>query len=235
MSTDPWLSTWNYHLLQLLFRLIPHSRVTDELCDQLIVNPLLSTWVFAACFYRFWTKDDEQTARRRRYLAGAVFAFGIAGVATLILRPWIYWPAPVLNPRFQPLFPRYLWGNGSANCFPSHSTLAYFIIAVGFWPLNRRLSFWLSGMVVFFISLPRVYEGGHYPVDVLFSCLVGILVLVAVWRCPVFRNLSTRSEGRQSQEAVRDAILFLWTFELGEGFRSVESLVRMARHASRWW
>jgi len=235
MAADPWFSHWNYTLLQILFRRVPHSRITDECCDLLISNPLLSTWVFAASFYWFWMKDDELKSWRRQYLASAVVAFGIAALVTFILRPWINWPAPVLNSNFQPLFPRYLWGNGSRNCFPSHSTLAYYIIAAGFWPLNRRLSFWLSGMVLFFISLPRVYEGGHYPVDVVFSFALGTLALLALWRWPVSRSLWTWSDGQELRGAVREVIFFLWTFELGEGFRSVESLVRMARHAFRWW
>ncbi len=232
MFADPWFSSWNDKLLQVLFRCVPHSGFTDDFCDLLILDPLLSTWIFAACFYRYWTKDDEQRTWRRRYLVSAVAAFGVAGLVTLILRPWIHWPAPVLNPKFQPLFPRYLWGNGSRNCFPSHSTLAYFMMAVGFWPLNRRVSLWLSGMALFFISLPRVYAGGHYPIDVLFSCVLGVLALVAVWRWPVPVNVLNWWTGHKLQAAIWDLIFFLWAFELGEGFRGVELLASVARRLS---
>jgi membrane-associated phospholipid phosphatase len=235
MFADPWFSTWNYRLFQVLFRLLPHNAITDDYCDLLILTPVLSTWVFAACFYQYWTKNDEQQAWRRSYLVRAVVALGIAGFMTLVLRPWIHWPAPDLNPHFQLLFPPYLWGNGSKNCFPSHSTLAYFMMAAGFWPLNRRLSLWLSGMALFFISLPRVYEGGHYPVDVVFSCVLGVLVLVAVWRWPVPASLSNWWTGRKSQGAMWDLIFFLWVFELGEGFRSLELLASVARRVSRSW
>jgi membrane-associated phospholipid phosphatase len=231
MSVDPWFSDWNHNLLRVLFRCVPHRAFTDDYCDLLIVNPLLSSWVFAACFYRSWTKDDEQQTRRRGYLARSVVAFGIAALVTLILRPWIHWPAPVLNPNFQPLYPRYLWGAGSRNCFPSHSTLAYFMMAVGFWPLNRRLSLWLSGMALFFISLPRVYVGGHYPIDVLFSCVLGVLVLVAVWRCPIPVGVSNWWTAQKLQGAAWGVLFFLWAFELGEGFRGVELLVGVARRA----
>ncbi len=231
MAADPWFSSWNYDLLQILFRHIPHSEITDECCKVLLSTPLLSTWVFAACFYRYWTKDDEQRARRRRYLVSAVAAFGIASLVTLILRPWIYWPAPVLSPKFQPLFPRVLWGNGSENCFPSHSTLAYFTIGAGFWPLNRRLSVLLSVMALLFISFPRVYAGGHYPVDVLFSCILGVLVLVSMWRWPVFASMSNWPPARNLPGALQELIFFLWVFELGEGFRSVELLTSVARRA----
>ncbi len=39
-----------------------HSERTDEFFKMLLLNPLLSTWVFAACFYRFWAKEDEQSS-----------------------------------------------------------------------------------------------------------------------------------------------------------------------------
>jgi len=229
MAADPWFSSWNYDVLRSLFRLIPHTKITDDFCEVLLFNPLLSTWVFAFCFYRLWTKDDEQRMWRRSYLVSVVVAFGIAGLVTLILRPWIHWPAPVLNPAFQPLFPVDLWGSGSRNCFPSHSTLAYFTIAAGFWPLHRRLSLSLSVLALLLISFPHLYEGGHYPVDVLFSCLLGILILLALWRWPALVRVSnwpTKLMGG----TLNDLIFFLWVFELGEGFRGVEILYGAARH-----
>jgi len=229
MAVNPWFSQWNYHLLQIFFRWVPHTAFADKYCDLFILDPLLSTWIFAACFYRFWTKDDEQTARRRQCLVQAVVAFGVAVVVTLLLRPWIHWPAPVLNPNFQPLFPRYLWGDGSENCFPSHSTLAYFMIAAGFWPLHRRLSALLAAMAFCFVSLPRVYAGGHYPIDVLFSCVLGILTLVAVWTLPAsFTDRTLPTEGN-FQGVAWDLVFFLWVFELGEGFRGTGLLLRAAQ------
>lgn len=232
MAVDPWFSSWNYDLLRILFGRIPHSEFTDGWCQVLISTPLLSTWVFAACCYRYWTKDDEQRTWRRRYLVGGVVAFGIACLVTLILRPWIHWPAPVLNPGYQRLFPRDLWGDGSANCFPSHSTLAYFMVAVGFWPMSRRLSLWLSGMALLFVSFPRVYAGGHYPIDVLFSCLLGIVVLNALWRSPFLgSNSQSKTEYKWPGGVFWEVLFFLWLFELGEGFRSVELLFGVVHHA----
>jgi membrane-associated phospholipid phosphatase len=229
MAAEPWFSAWNYDLFRMLFRYVPHSDVTDEYCKVLLATPLLSTWVFAFCFYRYWTKNDELTAWRRRCLVTAIVAFAIAGLVTLILRPWIYWPAPVLSPRFQPLFPRLFWGNGSENCFPSHSTLAYFTIGAGFWPMNRRLSVLLSITALLCVSFPRVYVGGHYPIDVLFSCILAVLVLAVLWHWPVLSNRLSWPPAGNSPGTLEDLIFFLWIFELGEGFHSTELLASVAR------
>jgi undecaprenyl-diphosphatase len=231
MTANPWFSSWNYHLFHILFSLVPHGEFTDECSKFLILNPLVSSWIFAACFYKLWTEDDEQRALRRRYLINAVLAFGIACLVTLIVRPWIRWPAPVLNPVFQPLFPRDFWGNGSENCFPSHSTLAYLTISLGCWPLNRRLSVWLSGLTLLCISLPRVYVGGHYPIDVLFSWFLAIFVLNAVWHWPVLGRVPNWLLYHNPSRGFQDLIFFLWVFELGEGFRGTELLAGVVHHA----
>jgi membrane-associated phospholipid phosphatase len=231
MTFGPWLSSWNYDFFRVLFKIIPHGGFADEYCKVLLSTPLLSTCLFAACSFRFWTKNDEQQALRRHFLINAVFGFGIACVITLILRPWIHWSAPVLNPDFQTLFPRDFWGIGSDNCFPSHSTLAYFMIAAGFWPLNRRLSLCLSGLALLLVSFPRVYVGGHYPIDVLFSCGLAILILIAMWRWPRLANFLDWLGLHRLPGGVKDLIFFIWIFELGEGFHSLEQLASLARHS----
>ncbi|HEY2102373.1 MAG TPA: hypothetical protein VGH08_03885, partial [Chthoniobacterales bacterium] len=137
---DPWFPHWNYILLKALFRAIPHTPRMDDWFDFVITCPFLGTWFFAVAFYLLWAKDDEKRLRRRSYLFQSVLAVGVAFLFTAVIRPWIRWPAPVLNPAFQPLFPQSLWGSGMQNCFPSHSTLAYFTITLGFWRLNRALS-----------------------------------------------------------------------------------------------
>jgi membrane-associated phospholipid phosphatase len=226
MTSDPWFHGWNYEILRVIFRLIPHQKATDDFFESLIFNPLLSTWIFAFTFYWFWTKDSEQKEQTRGYLLIAIGAFFIACLVTLILRPWIHWAAPVLRTDFQPLFPSYLWGNGVANCFPSHSTLAYFTIAAGFWPLHRRLSMGLMITALLLISFPRVYEGGHYPIDVLFSCSLGTVVLIIFWHWPFLLGLSKSKPVKSAP--LGQILFFLWVFELGEGFRGLQLLASFA-------
>jgi membrane-associated phospholipid phosphatase len=229
MIANPWFAHWNHRVLEMLFRIIPHTQNSDDRFGDLIANPFWSTWIFAAVFYRLWAIDDDRQLLRRTRLFAILTAIAVTFLVTLALRPLIGWPAPALNPRFQPLFPRYLWGQGTWNCFPSHSTLAYFTVTAGFWSLNRRLSAVLSVLALVVVSLPRVYLGGHYPVDVLFSCALSICMLVAIsrWLIPpaVTQWLVRRGPGT----AIRDCLLFLWVFELGEGFRGTEFLAAALR------
>ena len=222
---DPWFAQWNYELLDGLFHLLPYSASREDWFQFLINNPLVCTWFFAVLFYRFWAIDDEHQWARRVCLFRIVVAVSAAALVTAAIRPWIGWPAPLRNPAFHALFPSYMWGSGSRNCFPSHSTLAYFTVAAGFWPLGRRISVFMSLFALAGVSLPRVYLVGHYPVDVLFSCGLGIGALVAVHRWQPPTAISCRLLRRGPGTAIRDWLMFLWVFELGDGFRGIEFMI----------
>jgi len=214
---QPWFSAWNYRTLQALFKLIPHSLAKDNFAQFIVLNHLFSTWIFAGVFYLFWRIDDEQTVQRRWRLVQIIVAFIIAVVVTLLARAWAAWPAPSMNPPFQKLYPAYLWGSGVSNSFPSHATLTYFMVGVGLWPLNRPVSAVLTLFAVVAISLPRVYLGGHYPVDVIASLILvfATMGLIWLWRLP---DSMRDWLGRRSRAGLREFLLFLWLFELGEEF-----------------
>lgn len=226
---QPWFWSWNYSCFEVLFRIIPHRRIADRTALLLVHYPVLFTFSVAAGFCVLWLRNDARRAERRSYLFKAVSAFVVAVALTLIVRPWITWPSPARNPAFTALFPRYLWGLGTSDSFPSHSTLAYFVIATGFWPLRRGLSITLSILTVIFVSLPRVYLGGHYPVDVVCSLLLGSVALLIVWTWHLPSSLSRWlvSEGRAGK--IRNTLLFLWIAELADGFRGTEFVIGVLR------
>lgn len=219
LTRVPWLPGWNYRLLQILFQLLPHRTTTDRVFEFLVSNCLVSTWIFAACFYWYWSQADDKTALRRERLFQVVIAIALALLLTLLIRPWIAWPAPARNPRFRDLYPAYFWGNGTFNSFPSHSTLAYFAVAAGLWSFRRGLSFILMLLALGLVSVPRIYLGGHYPIDVAASMVLAIaaVTLIRQWRLP--GGIAEWLNRRGSGTAVREFLFIFWIFELGEGFR----------------
>lgn len=227
---QPWLPSWNYSCFQVLFRVIPHEPHSDRMALLLVHYPALCTCLFGATFCFLWLKDDERRAERRSYLCKAVVAFVFAVVITLVVRPYISWPAPARNPSFMTLFPRQLWGLGTRNSFPSHSTLAYFVVAAGFWPLRKDLSVVFSLATLMFVSLPRVYLGGHYPIDVFCSLVLGSLSLAAVWKWERLDVLSQRLLAQAQGTRIRKLLFCLWIVELADGFRGTEFLVGAVRH-----
>lgn len=220
ISPNPVFPEWNLRILQILFRLLPHTEWRDGVAQFFVGNLLSSTWIYAAVFYIYWRLEDQRTLWRRTQLLALVAAFCVVVPATLALRPWVGWPAPSLSLSFRQLFPEYLWNQGEMNCFPSHSTLACVLVAAGLWPFSRRLSGVLMLIALLIVSLPRIYTGGHYPIDV----VVGILLaLIGTWLARQFcAEPRTRVwlERAASTGLYVEVFIFLWLFELGEGFRS---------------
>lgn len=221
MPHGPIFSDWNYHVLRDFFWLLPHTGSRDTLAQFLTVNALASTWIFSAVFFLFWRIEDKRREWRRSCLLEVVFAFFLAMIVTLAWRPWIGWAAPSLVPRFQMLYPDYFWNDGNHNCFPSHSTLIYLLVAAGFWPFKRWVSALLMLWVLLGISAPRVYVGGHYPIDVLAGIVIAAVALwIARWICATPRIAGLFSQIITKDGISLDLFLFLWLFELAEGFRS---------------
>jgi len=225
---------WDHLVLALFFRLFPHTDPRMNLAEFFIYNPLASSWIFAAVFYFYWRLQDQQTPQRRKALLEIVFACLLGASVTLLLRPWLGAPSPARNPDFQGLFPRYLWGSGTSNSFPSHATLVYFLVAVGIWRFSKRWSAALGAWVVLAISIPRIYLGGHYPSDVVCSI---ILAFGFLW---VARRAGATRYGEEILGRIAgcgqwtELILFLWLFELAEGFRaSFEIAHTLARSVVR--
>ncbi len=224
-SPGPWLPGWNWAVLRQMLRLVPHTSLRTAIAENMTLNPLLSTWVLALVFYLFWRIDDERTPWRRSRLLEIVMACVLAVGLTLVIRPWIGWPAPTRVESFQPLYPDYLAGLGTDNCFPSHSTLVYFTVAAGIWPLRRWLSATVAVFVFLTVSWPRIYLGGHYPIDVLTSIVLSVVTLVVVRHFGRRPAISSWFKRVLSMGLIVELALFLWLFELGEGFRASSNIV----------
>jgi len=233
VNAEPWFADWNHAVLEALFRFLPFTWWHITLAETPTYNPLASTWIFAAISYLYWRQDDDRTLWRRCRLLETAMACWLAVLATMLVRPWVFWPSPTRVPSFQALYPRYLGTLGNANCFPSHSTLVYLIVALGFAPLSRRICAGLVAFTFIAVSFPRIYLGGHYPIDVLVSAILAVVatVLVRLWCSRP--GISRLLEWVVLRGRVTEILLFLWLFELGEGFRAglgiVFSLLRAAR------
>lgn len=189
-------------------------------------NSLVSCFVIGAIFYYYWQIKDERTLWRRRHLIGIIVACVVAVTVTGLWRPWLHWPSPSRSEGFHGLFPAYLWGTGTENSFPSHSTLVYILVAFGLWPLSRTISFLSAVFVLIFISLPRMYVGGHYPIDILAMLPFALAVLLPVSWWAAGSESAIRLVRVFSAGGWADFVLFLWFFELSEGFGSFGDLLR---------
>jgi membrane-associated phospholipid phosphatase len=221
----PWFYSFNHWLLAGLVRLFPLTDPRMNLAQFFMENRLVSGFVFAAAVYYFWSLRDARTEWRRARILEAIAACVGAVIFTLALRPFVGALPPSQTPEFQGLFPPYLWTSGEGNSFPSHSTLVYFVMSAGLWPLSRRISAILCAWTLLTVSLPRVYIGGHYPTDVLASVAIAIAFLWLAWRAGESRWGIRLLDRIALGEPWIEVAIFFWLFEVGEGFRSAGEIV----------
>jgi undecaprenyl-diphosphatase len=236
--SQPWFAPLNYDFFIHLYRVWPFSSWRISIAETLIFNPWLSTFPFGLSYYLSWREANKglpTTENMRKQLMGILLACFIAVILTILLRPVVSWPAPARAPEFQFLYPPYYRGSGTENCFPSHSTLIYMIVAMGLLPLHRRLAAALIAFVLVGISLPRIYLGGHYPIDVIASIVVAIASYLAVQAVSSTPRVQARLNWASSRGLCTDCVIFLWSFELGSGFRGTLVTLTMVRHLARLW
>lgn len=102
----------------------------------------------------------------------------------------------------------------------------YILVAFGFWPLSRTISVLSAVFVLLFISLPRIYVGGHYPIDVLSTLPLAVAVLLPVSWWAGGSELANRLVRVFSAGGWAGFFLFLWFFELAESFGSFGDVLR---------
>jgi membrane-associated phospholipid phosphatase len=232
-GVEPWFTSWNFQALQCLFRFLPHSSLGVSLARFFLENPLLTTWVYAAVSYVYWSKRDDQQETRRVQLLRTVAACVLAVTVAALLDLKIGWPSPARTPKFQVLFPHYLWGTGTENSFPSHSTLAYLTVAIGLLRVKRIAGWFLIPFTFLAISLPRVYLGGHYLIDLGGSIILSLMALAAVDLFLASPRCVQAFRWVVSQGVTTEVFFFFWIYELGEGFRGAEDLVHFALKLGR--
>jgi membrane-associated phospholipid phosphatase len=230
INSEPWFAGWNYRILSLLFRLLPMTGTRASIAEFFIINSLASTWIFAAAYYLLWRIEDKETGARRTRLVEIPLACVLGFAVTLAIRPWVGWPSPARNPDLQSLFPYYLWAEGTRNSFPSHSTLICLIVAIGLLPVSRKIGALLIAFTLLGVSFPRVYIGGHYPIDVAASVILGVISCAVMRRAGRAPRIREGLAWAASRGVWTEFFLLLWTFELGEGFRSSLMLLRAMRH-----
>jgi membrane-associated phospholipid phosphatase len=158
------------------------SEPFDWLVAMLAWNNLTKGGVVMAIFWAVWfgcgAAPDRE--RRRALLLVALLGAMAATVVTVALTYLLpYRPRPIFGARDVFLVPYGLDASpdpaGATNAFPSDHATLFVGIAFGLVLLARAVGVPLLLYVCVAILFPRLYDGLHYPTDILAGALVGIL------------------------------------------------------------
>jgi undecaprenyl-diphosphatase len=195
-------------------------------------NPLLTGGVLMALLWWAWAESKQDRRRDRETLIFGLLGSILVGLLTRAVAVSVpFRLRPLHNPalHFQLPYgmdPTTLMGWSS---FPSDHAAVYFCLATTIWMVSRRLGIIAVADATLVICLPRLYEGIHYPTDLLVGAVLGIgmayLSQVEHLRTAVTRPTWPWLERHPGSFY---ATLFLFTAEVGTGFALVHDLARGA-------
>lgn len=155
----------------------PTDKIIIFLADYLpyILIVLTIVYAFRADFGRFSLKNPFGIFKKRMgFLLDTLGLATISWLVTDILKGIINYPRPfiVFKETITPLFT-----HGGMDSFPSGHAAFFSALALSFFIADRRLGY-IATACALLIGVTRVISGIHFPIDILFGYLIGLLVVM---------------------------------------------------------
>jgi len=160
--------------------------MADGLIYSLTTNNLFKGGVFITVFWWAWfrksavrTESGNQDSRET-LLYSLLICVPAVLITRLMASALPFRERPISTPELH-LRHAFTFDSNAVltwNSFPSDHAVLFFALATGIYLVSRRIGWLMYVYATFFILLPRVYLGIHYPSDVLAGALLG---MAAVW------------------------------------------------------
>ncbi len=167
-------------IVQFLNRFAQINPAFDHLVVDIADSALLKGGIFMTYFWWLWFRSGKDAASRQETiivsLAGALLAVLISRILQRILP---YHGRLIHEAGSGFVLPAGVDPNTLSNwsSFPSDHAALFFALSTAVWFQSRRLGYLAGVWTFFFICLPRIYLGFHYPSDVLAGALLGIAIM----------------------------------------------------------
>jgi undecaprenyl-diphosphatase len=231
------MNSFDSSVIHFLNAFAGRSPAFDSIVVLMGANVLLRGGLIVILFWWAWGQADEKNPKERELLLFGLFASAFAVLIARILALTLpFRVRPLQNPAlaFKPpysLDPSALihWSS-----FPSDHATVFFCLAVSLWLASKRLGAVALGYAVLGVSLPRVYLGFHYPTDILAGAVLGIGI-ACLAKVDWFREgaMGPVVYWQDHHPGSFTAFLFLLSFEVGEEFNTLRSVIVLGYHGMR--
>jgi undecaprenyl-diphosphatase len=137
-----------------------------------LVSDYLIPVSLALALIMLWFIETDRVLREKQQIGVfvALTAMALSSLVVFIVNDMYFRPRP-----FETLDVNMLFYRPTDPSFPSNAAAAVFGIAFSVWGVNRKMGSWMIG-AAFIYSFSRIYAGVHYPLDIVASILVGMIV-----------------------------------------------------------
>ena len=217
---------WEFPLVRGLNHFAHRSMLLDRTMHALTARDLLQGVPFIGLIWFLWFASED-TAPRARLLVGTIAAAG-AGVLSRIIQlqlPTHLRPLHQAQLGFVLPFGVEPDTLNHFNSFPSDHGAVFFTLCAVIWRERPQL-----GVAAFVwavvIDVARVYEGYHFPSDVIGSVALGLLVLYLLQPVHSARPVSRALAWAQDRAAWFYMAAFVLTFQIATLFDDVREIGR---------
>jgi undecaprenyl-diphosphatase len=219
----------DHHLFSMINGLAGEIRGLDRIVVFLRDSYLAKGVPVMMVWWGLWFHRDSRVGQSRERLL-AVLAVSIAAifVGRLSALALPFRDRPLHDAALEVIVPT----GASAgtlmgwSSFPSDHAVLFFALATGIFLVNRVFGIILFIHAAIIISIPRIYSGLHFPGDILFGALIGIVVtLVILFGVARLLNRHSVVSLVSRYSHISYPVLFLITFQTASMFDSSRDLL----------
>ena len=175
-----------------------------------------------------WFKKGEKKLHRPLIVLNIMGCFAAMFIARIMAKLLPFRMRPIHDPAVDMTMPIGLneyYAKGMSSLPSDHAAL-FFALATGIYFLNKKLGIIAIIYALFFICIPRIYLGLHYPSDITAGALIGILMVVLVHKWSLFSTINTGVfTFKKTYPSIFYALFFLITYQIADMFESARAII----------
>lgn len=197
-------------------------------------NKLFKGGVMVGVIWLIWFSKNRNQVNIRKHIVITILVSMVAivvGKTLALMLPFRY--RPIHDPDLEFQLPYGILETAESNngillsSMPSDHAVLYFALSTGILFMFKRVGVLALLYTIFFIAIPRIYLGLHYPSDILVGAILGITIsLIGNLFFINNRMINVIMDLSEKKPGVFYAFFFLISYQIADLFTDSYQLVK---------